>query len=199
MFHTSTQREHWTFSSKDDLFTLRERVNENYRSKMSSRLKLGPSQWLAPDEELKYIKYYEGRLQSFCNHFKVFIAWMCEYFINFMKVPVKNIFCLPPTVKATSIIYFKRFYLRTSAMEYNPRFVAFACLWLATKVEEFNVSISEFVENLQPKDQEELTLFEDLILSLELPIIHALKVQAPFFLIFQNPSITWRSTIHTDR
>lgn len=71
MFHTSTQREHWTFSSKDDLFTLRERVNENYRSKMSSRLKLGPSQWLAPDEELKYIKYYEGRLQSFCNHFKV--------------------------------------------------------------------------------------------------------------------------------
>jgi hypothetical protein len=63
-------------------------------------------------------------------------------------------------------------------MEYNPRFVAFACLWLATKVEEFNVSISEFVENLQPKDQEELTLFEDLILSLELPIIHALKVQA---------------------
>jgi cyclin H len=74
MFHTSTQREHWTFSSKDDLFTLRERVNENYRSKMSSRLKLGPSQWLAPDEELKYIKYYEGRLQSFCNHFKVFIA-----------------------------------------------------------------------------------------------------------------------------
>ena len=71
MFHTSTQREHWTFSSKDDLFTLRERVNENYRSKMSSRLKLGPAQWLAPDEELKYIKYYEGRLQSFCNHFKV--------------------------------------------------------------------------------------------------------------------------------
>ncbi|CBY37866.1 unnamed protein product [Oikopleura dioica] len=168
MFHTSTQREHWTFSSKDDLFTLRERVNENYRSKMSSRLKLGPSQWLAPDEELKYIKYYEGRLQSFCNHF---------------KVPVKNIFCLPPTVKATSIIYFKRFYLRTSAMEYNPRFVAFACLWLATKVEEFNVSITEFVENLRPKDQEELTLFEDLILSLELPIIHALK----YHLTIHNP------------
>lgn len=86
-------------------------------------------------------------------------------------------------------------------MEYNPRFVAFACLWLATKVEEFNVSITEFVENLQPKDQDECTHFEDIILSLELPIIHALKVRSENF---QQPkeclfiSITWQSTIPTD-
>lgn len=50
-----------------------------------------------------------------------------------------------------------------------------ACLWLSTKVEEFNVSISQFVENLKESPQQSMRS-EDLILALELPIISALKV-----------------------
>ena len=55
-----------------------------------------------------------------------------------------------------------------------------ACLWLATKVEEFNVSISQFVENLKESPQQSMRS-EDLILALELPIISALKVLFPDF------------------
>ena len=54
-----------------------------------------------------------------------------------------------------------------------------ACLWLATKVEEFNVSISQFVENLKESPQQSMRS-EDLILALELPIISALKVCSRF-------------------
>ena len=50
-----------------------------------------------------------------------------------------------------------------------------ACLWLATKVEEFNVSITQFVDNLK-ENPAQSRRSEDLILALELPIISALKV-----------------------
>ena len=53
-----------------------------------------------------------------------------------------------------------------------------ACLWLSTKVEEFNVSISQFVENSKESPQQSMRS-EDLILALELPIISALKVGNP--------------------
>ena len=60
-----------------------------------------------------------------------------------------------------------------------------ACLWLSTKVEEFNVSISQFVENLKESPQQSMRS-EDLILALELPIISALKVGNR--LLDQNPT-----------
>lgn len=39
-----------------------------------------------------------------------------------------------------------------------------ACLWLATKVEEFNISIAQFVENLQ-QNPADAARSEDLILA----------------------------------
>jgi len=57
-----------------------------------------------------------------------------------------------------------------------------ACLWLATKVEEFNISIAQFVENLQ-QNPADAARSEDLILALELPVIHAIK----YHLTIHNP------------
>ena len=69
-----------------------------------------------------------------------------------------------------------------------------ACLWLSTKVEEFNVSISQFVENLKESPQQSMRS-EDLILALELPIISALKVGDR--LIDPNPTyFQYHLTIH---
>ena len=62
-----------------------------------------------------------------------------------------------------------------------------ACLWLSTKVEEFNVSISQFVENLKESPQQSMRS-EDLILALELPIISALKVGN---WLPRNPNPSW--------
>ena len=71
-----------------------------------------------------------------------------------------------------------------------------ACLWLATKVEEFNVSISQFVENLKESPQQSMRS-EDLILALELPIISALKVRLPDFTpMLISPRILLHPEIH---
>ena len=63
------------------------------------------------------------------------------------------------------------------------RNIYMACLWVATKVEEFNVTISQFVENLKENPKAAMRS-EDLILALELPIISALKVKHNIFQIF---------------
>ena len=39
--------------------------------------------------------------------------------------------------------YFQRFYLENSVMDYHPRDVMLTALYLACKVEEFNVSIAQ--------------------------------------------------------
>jgi len=161
MFHSSTQKAHWIFRSKDELATQRENANKQYQSRMASKLNLSQGQFLTPDEEFKFLQYYETRLWDFCRHF---------------RPP------LPPNVSATALMYFKRFYLNNSVMDYSPRNIYMACLWLATKVEEFNVSISQFVENLKESPQQSMRS-EDLILALELPIISALK----YHLTIHNP------------
>ena len=58
------------------------------------------------------------------------------------------------------------------------------CVWLAAKVEEFNITIGQFVENLK-QNSVDSTRSEDLILALELPVIHALKVsRIPILTLF---------------
>lgn len=161
MYHCSTQRDNWTFNGKEDLERIREKTNQTYRSKQSSKLKINSNSYLTTEEELKFLQYYENRLRDFCRYF---------------KPP------LPPNVAATALMYLKRFYLRTSCMDYHPRFISFTCLWLAAKVEEYNISISQFVENLK-QNSTESKKSEDLILALELPVIHALK----YHLTIHNP------------
>lgn len=49
----------------------------------------------------------------------------------------------------TSLAYFKRFYLRNSVMDLHPKHMIVTCVYLACKVEEFNVSITQFVNNVK--------------------------------------------------
>ena len=63
---------------------------------------MSQGQFLTPDEEFKFLQYYETRLWDFCRHF---------------RPP------LPPNVSATALMYFKRFYLNNSVMDYSPRCV----------------------------------------------------------------------------
>lgn len=54
-----------------------------------------------------------------------------------------------PSVRWIAFAYFKRFYLHQSAMEYFPKSVMMACYYLAAKIDEFNISIDNFVNNLR--------------------------------------------------
>ncbi|XP_008936766.1 PREDICTED: cyclin-H, partial [Merops nubicus] len=116
---------------------------------------------LVPSEELAICKYYEKRLLDFCGAFKP---------------------AMPRSVVGTACMYFKRFYLNNSVMEYHPRIIMLTCAFLACKVDEFNVSSAQFVGNLResPLGQEKAL---EQILEYELLLIQQLN----FHLIVHNP------------
>ncbi|XP_052556506.1 cyclin-H isoform X1 [Tympanuchus pallidicinctus] len=163
MFYSSTQRRYWTFRSEEDLARSRADANRKFRSKAvaGGKVQQGDSFLLEAHEELAICKYYEKRLLDFCAVFKP---------------------AMPRSVVGTACMYFKRFYLNNSVMEYHPRIIMLTCAFLACKVDEFNVSSSQFVGNLResPLGQEKAL---EQILEYELLLIQQLN----FHLIVHNP------------
>ncbi|KAM9263085.1 cyclin-H isoform 1-T1 [Morus bassanus] len=163
MYHSSTQCQHWTFRSEEELARRRAEANRKFRSKAaaSGKVQQGDPVFLEPQEELAICKYYEKRLLDFCTVFKP---------------------AMPRSVVGTACMYFKRFYLNNSVMEYHPRIIMLTCAFLACKVDEFNVSSAQFVGNLResPLGQEKAL---EQILEYELLLIQQLN----FHLIIHNP------------
>jgi len=48
-------------------------------------------------------------------------------------------------VKSSALSFFRRFYLNLNPIEFDPRSILFACIWVAIKVEDVNVKIDTFV------------------------------------------------------
>lgn len=160
MFHTSTQRKHWTFSSELELNGLREEVNKAYIERFRESLPAKKDvQFLTVEEESVIIEYYQIVLTEVCDKF---------------RPPV------PSAVAATAVAYLKRFYLRASVMDHPPREMFLVCLYMACKVEEYNISVDRFVEIL-PADRREKT--KDFILAHELLLMQRLS----FHLTVHNP------------
>ncbi|XP_014452763.1 cyclin-H isoform X2 [Alligator mississippiensis] len=164
MYHSSTQRRHWTFRGEDELSRCRADANRRCRCRAAAGGKVPPSDPPPPletAEELVLCKYYEKRLLDFCAAFKP---------------------AMPRSVVGTACMYFKRFYLNNSVMEYHPRIIMLTCVFLACKVDEFNVSSAQFVGNLResPIGQEKAL---EQILEYELLLIQQLN----FHLIVHNP------------
>nr|XP_060617731.1 cyclin-H [Anolis sagrei ordinatus] len=163
MYQSSTQRRRWTFRSEEELTRRRADANRKFRCKAVSNGKVQQTDsfLLEPHEELAICKYYEKRLLDFCSVFK----------------PV-----MPKSVVGSACMYFKRFYLNNSVMEYHPRIIMLTCAFLACKVDEFNVSSAQFVNNLResPVGQEKAL---EQILEYELLLIQELN----FHLIVHNP------------
>ncbi|XP_055284943.1 cyclin-H isoform X2 [Moschus berezovskii] len=163
MYHNSSQKRHWTFASEEQLARLRADANRKFKCKAVANGKVLPNDpvFLEPHEEITLCKYYEKRLLEFCSVFKP---------------------AMPRSVVGTACMYFKRFYLNNSVMEYHPRIIMLTCAFLACKVDEFNVSSPQFVGNLResPFGQEKAL---EQILEYELLLIQQLN----FHLIVHNP------------
>jgi len=160
MFHTSTQRKHWTFANESELTGIRQEVNslycERFRENLPAKKEVS---FLSVVEEKSLIEYYQLVLIEVCDKF---------------KPPV------PSAVTATAVAYLKRFYLKTSVMDHPPKEMFLVCLYMACKVEEHNVSVDRFVEIL-PADRREKT--KDFILAHELLLMQRLN----FHLTVHNP------------
>ncbi|NXE28885.1 CCNH protein, partial [Ardeotis kori] len=173
MYHSSTQRRHWTFRGEEELARCRADANRKFRGKAvaSGKVQQTDPVLLEPHEELAICKYYEKRLLDFCAVFKPAMP---------RSVVVSGAGCSGR--RALACMYFKRFYLNNSVMEYHPRIIMLTCAFLACKVDEFNVSSAQFVGNLResPLGQEKAL---EQILEYELLLIQQLN----FHLIVHNP------------
>ena len=160
MFHTSTQRKHWTFASEHELTNIRQEVNSAYCERFCENFPAKKDvNFLSVEEGMKLIEYYQ-----------IVLIEVCEKF----QPPVSN------AVTATAVAYLKRFYLRTSVMDHPPKEMFLVCLYMACKVEEHNLSVDRFVEIL-PVDRREKT--KDFILAHELLLMQRLN----FHLTVHNP------------
>lgn len=160
MYHTSTQRKHWTFTSEHELMNVRQEVNtiycERFRENFPAKKDV---EFLTVDEGTKLIEYYQIVLIEVCDKF---------------QPPVWS------AVTATAVAYLKRFYLKTSVMDHPPKEMFLVCLYMACKVEEHNLSVDRFVEIL-PADRREKT--KDFIIAHELLLMQRLD----FHLTVHNP------------
>ncbi|XP_018614424.1 cyclin-H isoform X2 [Scleropages formosus] len=165
MYHNSSQKKFWTFSSEEHLEQLRYEANQRLRAKVLGSARdltaFSESLFLDPLEEAVLFRHYERRLLDFCTNFK----------------PV-----MPKSVVGTANMYFRRFYVNNSLMEYHPRIIMLTCAYLACKVDEFNVSSSQFVGNLQETSAGQEKALEQ-ILEYELLLIQQLN----FHLVVHNP------------
>ncbi|KAF4074415.1 hypothetical protein AMELA_G00239130 [Ameiurus melas] len=163
MYHNSSQKKYWTFSKEANLENLRLEANQKFRVKALSLRKPGISEsmFLNPREEKVLFRHYEKRLLDFCTVFKP---------------------AMPKSVVGTACMYFRRFYLNNSLMEYHPRTIMLTCTYLSCKVDEFNVSSTQFVGNLQENPAAQERALEQ-ILEYELLLIQQLN----FHLVIHNP------------
>jgi len=160
MFSTSSQSKYWLFSGDTELSKCRAEANARFISEQRE-VESGnevASHFLTPAEERILSRKYEDVLSKFCGEFQPH---------------------MPKCVIGTSLMFFKRFYIHNSNMDYHPKDIMLTCVYLACKVEEFYVPIGQFVKNLRG-DREK---FADAILSFELTLMSKLK----YHLTIHNP------------
>lgn len=160
MFSVSTQKKFWTYGDEHDLYHLREKHNLAFIAKHGAHIDdfQKYAYFLSPDEEKILLRQYELHLREFCKRF---------------SPP------MPKGVIGTAFHYFKRFYLNNSPMDYHPKEILATCVYLSCKVEEFNVSIEQFVANIKG-DREKAS---DIILNNELLLMR----QVNYHLTVHNP------------
>ncbi|DAA79276.1 TPA_exp: Uncharacterized protein A8136_0049 [Trichophyton benhamiae CBS 112371] len=97
---------------------------------------------LTPDEEFELVQYFCEKTMELGD----------EY-----KPP------LPTTVRATAIQYLRRFYLTNSPMTYHPKSIMPCALFLATKTDNFYMSLRSFTEHIPNSTMESIIAPEFLL------------------------------------
>ena len=119
MFPSSTQRKHWMLGSEDKVIKQRLKAYDDFIDRFGNNRSL---KFLSFEESEFILKYFERKLADFLNKF---------------RPP------MPKNVFGTALQYFKRFYLSNSVMDYHPKEILVTAAYLATKSEEFNVTMDQ--------------------------------------------------------
>ncbi|KAI8850498.1 hypothetical protein BC829DRAFT_442103 [Chytridium lagenaria] len=95
------------------------------------------------EEQHKMCLFYETKIVSYCKVFK---------------------FDNDGTVQATAITFFKRFYLNNTIMDYDPKLILLTCLFLAAKVENSHMPLTDFLAKVPRAPPAEMILELEFIL-----------------------------------
>uniref|UniRef100_A0A2P2I1N3 Cyclin-H n=2 Tax=Hirondellea gigas TaxID=1518452 RepID=A0A2P2I1N3_9CRUS len=169
MYGSSTQYKSWTFKSDSDLTNLRKEANQNYIEKFRANRPDEEcwSHFLTPSEELLMVRDYVWKLSQFCLDF---------------QDPRESRIRMPVPVTTTATHYFLRYYLYNSVMDHHPSYIMHTCVYLACKIEEFYVTINDYVANVVGEHAHK-QLVATAILNSELQTIQELQ----FHLIVHQP------------
>nr|CAG4651069.1 EOG090X080D [Simocephalus serrulatus]SVE94302.1 EOG090X080D [Simocephalus serrulatus] len=161
MFATSTQRNFWMFKDERDVFNARLSSNIKYIKSRGKNMTVEEQEvhFLNATEEKALELSYEYQLRDFCRKF---------------HPP------MPRYVVGTALHYLKRFYINNSVMDYPPKEILVTCVYLACKVEEFNVSMDQFVGNLKGDREKAAAIILNNELLLMQQLDYQLTVHNPF-------------------
>lgn len=120
---------------------------------------------VTPEEELKLVGFYAKKVQMIAQHLN-----------------------LPTEVVGTSIIFFKRFFLENSVMEFDPKDLVHTTIFLACKSENYFISVDSFANKAKSKRDEILKYEFKLLESLKFTLLnhHPYKPLHGFYLDIQN-------------
>jgi len=170
LYEQTSQFRHWIFT-KEELNDIREEVNRvviaeveknikrewEYQKQINNNIEpLKPINFMTADDQKTLALFYETKFFDYCRVFK--------FNIN---------------VLATSIVYFKRFYLYCSMMQYAPKNILLTCLFLACKSENSYIALDELLKKV-PKSPPPETIKElELIVSQNIRFEY--QIQSPFW------------------
>jgi cyclin H len=114
---------------------------------------------LSFQESQQLLSFYEGALRDFWRSFSPPLA---------------------PKVLFSAVVYFKRFFLRESLLDFEPKAILVTSVFLATKVLEVHVSLQDFVSNVKGDRGKAVQVILDHELTLMSRLDFRLQVQDPF-------------------
>lgn len=153
MFPISSQKLFWMFEDEAALRVHRQQANRDFIERNKSKLSTGIAEsdyFLNDNEEYIIVKFYEFELVKLGKNFEP---------------------KLPCDVQGTAIHFFKRFYVHNSVMDFHPKEMLATCIFLACKVEEFNIPLNQFVSNFKGNKEKA----SQAILSYELLLMQKLN------------------------
>jgi len=170
LYEQTSQYRHWLFT-REELKEIREEVNEEaveqikeniqkeweYQKQINNNIEpLKPTNFMTADDQKTLALFYETKIFDYCRVFK-----------------------FSRNVLATSIVYFKRFYLYCSMMQYAPKNIVLTCLFLACKSENSYIALDEFLKKV-PNGPSAETI-KELELTVSQHIRFEYQIQSPFW------------------
>ncbi|RKP36066.1 cyclin-like protein [Dimargaris cristalligena] len=186
LYEQSSQFRNWRFS-REKLHEIRkltnqagvERAQTNIEAEQVGYRSNKQVNYLSLDDELALCHFYETKIDTFARHFK-----------------------LPNQVKATAIVYMKRFFLYNTVMDYSPKSVMLTCLYLASKTENKFIQVEDFAKPIPKTSSQDILTYEFVVsqsLKFEYTVHHPFSPLYGFYLDAQilNDNISLLTQVYS--